>query len=288
MARLLAVNADDFGFTHDVNAGIVEAHTKGILTSTTLMANGAAFEHAVRLAEEVPSLDIGVHLVLVGGESLLVPGRAFPNSVFELMRAVVLHDIRVYEELRAQMVRIVDAGLQPTHLDTHKHTHLFPPVLDAVVRLSEEFGVRWVRRPFDLPLTGSPAEVPWQKRVVSRMFGSVRGQFHRKLSRHGCRTTDWFAGFQITGRLQAEDVLHLLENLPEGSTEFMVHPGFCTAELRAARTRLKESREAELRALTDPRVVSAVQRLGIRLCGYREALGGDVLAPPTGRGNDGG
>jgi predicted glycoside hydrolase/deacetylase ChbG (UPF0249 family) len=270
--KLLAVNADDFGFTRDVNAGIVEAHTKGILTSTTLMANGAAFEDAVRLAGEVPTLDIGVHLVLVGGESLLTPGRSFPRTVSELMKAVMLGQIRVYNELRAQMVKIFEAGLRPTHLDTHKHTHLFPPVLDAVVRLSEEFGVHWVRRPFDLPITGAPGAVPLTKRVVSRMFGSVRGQFHRKLARHGCRTTDWFAGFQITGRFRAEDVVHLLENLPDGSTEFMVHPGFCTEELQAARTRLKESREAELRALVDPRVRETVKRVGIELCGYGEQL----------------
>ncbi|WP_321475711.1 ChbG/HpnK family deacetylase [uncultured Paludibaculum sp.] len=272
--RRLAVNADDFGFTHDVNAGIVEAHTRGILTSTTLMANGAAFADAVRLAAEVPTLDIGVHLVLVGGVSLLGGGRPLPDTVGAMMRSVVTKDLRVYDELRAQMVRIFEAGLRPTHLDTHKHTHLFPPVLDAVARLSEEFGVRWVRRPFDFPLSGSPSEVPWRKRAVSRMLGSVRGQFHRKLGQHGCRTTDWFAGFQITGRFHAEDVLHLLENLPVGSTEFMVHPGLCTEELRAARTRLKESREAELRALTDERVVAAVRRLGIRLCGYGPKLGG--------------
>lgn len=272
--KLLAVNADDFGFTRDVNAGIVEAHTKGILTSTTLMANGAAFEDAVRLAGEVPTLDIGVHLVLVGGESLLAPGRSFPRTVSELMKAVMLGRIRVYDELRAQMVKIFEAGLRPTHLDTHKHTHLFPPVLDAVVRLSEEFDVRWVRRPFDLPITGAPAEVPLSKRAVSRMFGSVRGQFHRKLARHGCRTTDWFAGFQITGRFRAEDVVHLLENLPDGSTEFMVHPGFCTAELQAARTRLKESRAEELQALVDPRVMETVRRVGIELCGYGDRLGG--------------
>ncbi len=273
--RLLAVNADDFGFTRDVNAGIVEAHTKGILTSTTLMANGAAFDDAVRLAGEVSSLDIGVHLVLVGGESVVDPQRSFPKTVSQLMKAVVLREIRVYDELRAQMVKILDAGVRPTHLDTHKHTHLFPPVLEAVVRLSEEFGVRWVRRPFDLPITGSPSAVPLPKRAISRMFGSVRGQFHKKLAKHGCRTTDWFAGFQITGRFHAEDVVHLLENLPEGSTEFMVHPGFCTDELRAARTRLKESREAELRALVDPRVTAAVERLGIRLCAYGDVLGGD-------------
>jgi predicted glycoside hydrolase/deacetylase ChbG (UPF0249 family) len=267
-AKYMAVNADDFGLTRDVNAGIVEAHVHGILTSTTLMANGVEFHDAVRLARECPTLDVGVHFVLVGGYSLLDPSRELPHTVSGLMKAMALRRIRVYEELRAQIVKVVEAGLQPTHVDTHKHTHLLPPVLDAVARLSEEFGVRWVRRPFDLPLTGSPDEVPWSKRAVSMAFNGVRGHFHRALARHHCSTTDWFAGFQITGRIGAHSVVHVLDHLPQGTTEFMVHPGFCTAELRAVRTRLKESREQELRALIHPDVREAVRRNSIRLTAY--------------------
>jgi predicted glycoside hydrolase/deacetylase ChbG (UPF0249 family) len=204
----------------------------------------------------------------VSGQSLLDPARAFPRTVSGLLQAMALRRIRVYEELRAQIVKVVEAGLQPTHVDTHKHTHLLPPVLDAVARLSEEFGVRWVRRPFDLPLTGSPDDVPWKTRAVSRAFGFVRGHFHRALASHHCATTDWFAGFQITGRFGPPSVVRLLDHLPEGTTEFMVHPGFCTAELRAARTRLKESREEELRALLDPAVLEALRRNAIQLTGY--------------------
>ena len=85
MSRRLIVNADDFGFTHDVNAGIVEARRRGILRSTTLMANGAAFDDAVRLARENPDLDVGCHLVLVGGRSLSRPGELLPKSLSELI-----------------------------------------------------------------------------------------------------------------------------------------------------------------------------------------------------------
>lgn len=267
-ARRLSVNADDFGFTRDVNRGILEAHRNGILTATTLMANGAAFEDAVALARETPTLDVGVHFVLVGGPSLAHRGMALPGTVTELFMAMARRRIDVAAELRAQMERVLAAGIRPTHLDTHKHTHLLPAVLGAVARLGEEYGVRWVRRPFDLPLHGSPAAVPLATRLVSRACRGVRKQFHRKLERHGCATTDWFAGFQITGRYGAEEVLHLLAHLPAGWTEFMTHPGFCTEELRASRTRLKESREMELRALTDPRVKEAVLRQGIELYRY--------------------
>ena len=266
--KFLAVNADDFGFTRDVNAGIVEAHLRGILTSTTMMANGAQFDDAVRLAKEHPTLDVGVHFVLISGYSLLDSQRELPRTVAELMRAMALRRIRVYDELRAQMVKIVEARIRPTHVDTHKHTHLLPPVLDAVARLSEEFGVRWVRRPFDIPLTGSPDEVPWKTRAVSLAFNGVRGHFHRALARRHCFTTDWFAGFQMTGRIGPHSVVHLLDHMPAGSTEFMVHPGFCTGELRAARTRLKDSRERELNALLHPDVREAVERNAIQLTGY--------------------
>lgn len=266
-SRILTVNADDFGFTRDVNRGIVEAHTRGILTSTTLMANGEAFADALGLARLHPTLDIGVHFVLVQGNSL-VTGRTLPRTITELIQALALKRIEPYAELRAQIVKILDAGLTPTHLDTHKHTHLLPPVLDAVSRLGEEFGVRWVRRPMDLPLAGSPTEAPWKVRAVSRAMSALRGRFHRVLAARACRTTDYFAGFQLTGRYCAEDVLHLLRNLPAGTTEFMTHPGFCTEELMGAATRLKESREAEVRALTDSRVAEAVKAEGIRLAAY--------------------
>jgi len=268
MARKqLVVNADDFGFTPDVNAGIVQAHRHGILTATTMMANGEAFEHALRLARETPTLDIGCHLVLIGGTSL-VTKRAFPATAAQLVTALALGRIRPYDELAAQMRRIVDAGLRPTHLDTHKHTHLAPPVLDAVARLAEEFDVRWVRRPFDFPLNALRGGVPLLKRATSDALGLMRRRFHRVLVRHGCRTTDHFAGFQITGRFRSAELVELLAVIPDGSTELMVHPGYCGPALRAAPTRLKESREAELAALVAPEVRAALTHSGIELVNY--------------------
>src|SRR5271170_141489 len=95
-ARLI-VNADDFGFTRDVNEGIVEAHRNGILTATTLMANGAAFDHAVGLARQIPSLDVGCHLVLVQGQSVADASRALPSTIAELARALLRGRLPVYE-----------------------------------------------------------------------------------------------------------------------------------------------------------------------------------------------
>jgi len=263
--KLLIVNADDFGFTRDVNTGIIEAHRNGILTATTLMATGGAtqdaFDDAVRLARETPSLDIGCHLVLVGA-----PG--FPTTIPQLVRAVALGRIPIYDELVRQVRRIVDAGLSPSHLDTHKHTHLLPPVLEAVARISEEFRIPWVRRPFDFPL--QPGRAGGAKRAwMNQLMRLMSGRFHNALARHHCRSTDWFAGFRLTGRYRGGDLAELIRALPEGVTEFMCHPGRCGDDLRSARTRLKESREEELRALTSPEVRLALADAGVILATFR-------------------
>ena len=259
--KSLVVNADDFGFTPDVNQGIVEAHCNGILTATTLMATGAAFDDAVRWSREVPTLDIGCHLVLVGDPP-------YPATVAKLTRAVFLKQIDVRQELSNQVRKILKAGIRPTHLDTHKHTHLLPPVLDAVAHISEEFQIPWVRRPFDLPLT--PGGVSLAKRTVSKTLRVVRSRFMRVLQSHGCRSTDHFAGFQITGNYDARSLAALIRALPEGSTEFMCHPGIYGDDLRAAPTRLKESREQELRALTSKEVRLALEESQVRLVNYRD------------------
>ena len=263
------VNADDFGFTPDVNEGIVEAHRHGILTAATLMANGEAFADAVRLAHETPSLDVGCHLVLIGGRSL-VNGRALPTTVGALLGALALRQIPVYDELRAQVQRILEAGIRPSHLDTHKHTHLAPPVLEAVARLGEEFGIPWIRRPLDFPLGAARGTVPVLKRVTSDSLGFLRGSFHRAIRKHGCRTTDHFAGFQITGRWRTRELVELVAVIPEGSTELMCHPGRCGATLRSAPTRLKQSREEELQALISSEVRDAIDLAGIELVNYGE------------------
>lgn len=257
--KTLIVNADDFGFTRDVNEGIVHCHRHGILTATTLMANGAAFDHAVSLARENPDLDVGVHCVLVGGEGQ-------PETISALIAALAAGRIRPLDVIRVQIEKILEAGIRLTHLDTHKHTHLLPPVLEAVARLSEEYRIRWVRRPFDLPINGQPA--PLSRRIVSQGLGFVRQNFHRTLARHGRRMTDHFAGFSLTGYLDSAGLINLFNQLPEGITELMVHPGFHTAELDTARTRLKASRQRELEALVDPAIREALEKNEIVLSQY--------------------
>jgi predicted glycoside hydrolase/deacetylase ChbG (UPF0249 family) len=255
----LIVNADDFGWSPDVNDGIVHAHRKGILTATTMMAGGAAFDDAVALARGNSTLDIGCHLTLLQTTSVLT-GQPLPLTLPDLLRAIALGRLYVYGELAAQVRKIIAAGLAPTHLDTHKHTHILPVVASAVARIVREFGIRWVRRPFDFGLTsGLPA---WLMRTQ-------KSGLQRKLRAVGAVSTEHFAGFALTGSLDEAAVLRLISELPEGTTELMCHPGFCRAELMASTTRLKESREIELKALTSAAVREAIAARGIELANYR-------------------
>jgi hopanoid biosynthesis associated protein HpnK len=260
----LIFNADDFGFTRDVNEGIVEAHRNGVLTATTLMANGDAFDDAVACAKRTPSLDVGVHLVLVQGQSVSTPGRALPATLQDLARALLRRELAVYDEASAQVRRIIAAGIQPSHIDTHKHTHLFPPVLEAVAKIAKEFGIPWVRRPFDYG-TGRGAGIA--KRAVSAGMKLMQPRFAKALA--GLRMTDHFTGFRMTGTLDEAAMVEILETLPAGLTEFMCHPGKCGPELQGAATRLKESRAIELAALMSPEVRRAIERQGIKLTNYR-------------------
>jgi predicted glycoside hydrolase/deacetylase ChbG (UPF0249 family) len=248
-----------------VNAGIVEAHRDGILTATTLMANGDAFDDAVALARETPSLDVGCHLVLVQGRSLRDPSRELPGSVKELVRATMRREVPLYEEASAQVRRIIAAGIHPSHIDSHKHTHLLPPVLDVVARVAREFEIPWVRRPFDF---GTNRRARFAKRVVALGMRAMAPRFASALK--GLRTTDHFTGFALTGGLNGKTVAETLECLPAGLTEFMCHPGRLGPELEASPTRLKESRAIELAALLSSEAKRVIEERGIELVNYRQ------------------
>ncbi len=260
MTRRLIVNADDFGFTRDVNEGILSCHREGILTSTTLMATGLAFRHAVDLAKANPSLDVGCHLVLVQGPGL-------PPHIPALIQAILLKQIHVLTHLRRQLEIVFKAGIRPTHLDTHKHTHLIPAVFDAVLRVSQEYGIRHIRKPADFKRDPS---APLATQAISACMRLALHSFDAKLKRAHAQRTDHFTGFQLTGRMTPENLAATLAELPEGATELMCHPGLLGAELPSAETRLKQSRVEEWRALRSPLARAVLHEKGIQLTTYRE------------------
>jgi hopanoid biosynthesis associated protein HpnK len=288
MKRLI-VNADDFGFTPGVNAGVVHAWREGIVTGTTLMASGDAFHDAVELARVNPELPVGCHLVLVGGQAVAKPkdvpsladsdGR-LPRTILGLMARLATGKISIHEienEFRAQIERLRHEGIQPTHLDTHKHTHVYPRVMEALVQVAGEFGITRVRKPFEdlRRLLGfSPGlengRAPLKQRAAALAVQPASPRFQALVKSGGIRTPDHLYGMAMTGRLAAEAILRVLGGLPEGSSELICHPGAYDADLERAPTRLKKQRQAELEALTDPAVRRAAEMNGIQLISYRE------------------
>ena len=220
------------------------------------MANGEAFDDAVRLARETPSLDLGCHLVLVEGVSILT-SRPFPERPNDLLIGLAKKQLDLYAELRAQVEKILAAGLKPTHLDSHKHTHIIPAVFRQTVRLAQEFGIPYVRLPLD-------ETVP-----LARLPCALASRYYRALARnYAVNMTDHFLGFRLTGSFNEESFAALLSRLPQGTTEFMCHPGFVGPELQRATTRLKESRMRELEALTSPRIRELMNAESIHLEGF--------------------
>lgn len=222
------------------------------------MAVAPAFGHAVALAKAHPTLDVGVHLQIVQ--------HPYPASIPDLVWQLALRRWNVPLEFRTQIEIVLKAGIRPTHLDTHKHAHLLPQVLDAITQMSDEFKIPYIRRPFDLPFHGRP--IPLKKRLAAQAMRLAKSRFDRQVK----NATDHFAGFVLTGDYSAEDLVHVIETLPPGSTEFMCHPGHFGPQLAAAPTRLKESRAQELSALTHPKVQEALVRCGVQLTNYRNLI----------------
>ncbi len=264
----LAVNADDFGFTPGVNEGILRSYLRGIVRSTSLMANGSALKQAVRIAQEHPGLDVGCHLTLVQGESLARPGTQLPDSLAKLLANFPSREGMV-AEFRAQIESLLSHGIRPTHLDTHKHVHFLPPVLDAVALVADEYSISWIRKPFDLPVGWQPG----LRAVLGLATQPLRIPFEERLQGAACRTTDYFSGFVVTGSLTGSWLASLLAALPDGLGEFVCHPGICGPELHEAGTRLKESREAEMEVLCSPAVKRAVVEHGVEIVSFRELSG---------------
>lgn len=268
MKRRLIINADDFGLATDINDGILLCHRAGVVRSTSVMANGNAFLQAVALAREYPTLDVGCHLVLTGGQSVAWPGVALPRSVGELMAFVARRKIRLFEEVAAQVERVLKAGLRITHLDTHKSVHLLPPVMEAVARVAAAYGVPWVRLPFDFGWNRRSA--PLRTRAAYRAFEIVRRHLERTLAAYCCRTTDHFTGLYMVGKFSGRDLQRLFRELPPGSTELMCHPGFCEDSLNAAPTHLRAGRRRELDALMAPATLAAAAEANVEIVSYRD------------------
>jgi predicted glycoside hydrolase/deacetylase ChbG (UPF0249 family) len=284
----LIVNADDLGWTEGVNRGIADAFRNGIVTSASMLANGEAFAGGLEVAQQAPGLGLGVHLNLSDGApvadreavtSLLNEKGEFaggPESLYlrQVRGGLVLREVET--EWDAQIEKVRDAGIEPTHLDGHKHVHMLPGLFEIALRLAKRHSIGAIRIALEESSlrTALASGKKQHSGVVMKQGVQARGlkllarDAREQAERAGIAAADYFCGIAQTGELTLEGLKKFLKSLPEGTTELMCHPGYADAALKKTATRLQDSRQKELEILTDTGIRNLVASQGIRLIDY--------------------
>lgn len=276
--RLLVINADDLGFAPGVNRGILECHAAGTVTSASMMVNTPAFREAAELVlARAPRLGVGLHLNLLTGRPLTpVPtladartGLFHPlHTLTRLALSGRIHAGDVRRECDAQLAALAAAGIAPTHLDSHRHTHALPGILPAVLASARAAGIPFVRRPLDSPAAGPPAA--GAKMLVLHAAWRTAVRRVDAADRPLLDGAPHFRGIALQGAPDlAARLLALLHHLPRGATELMLHPGHDDAVL-AFQDDYRAAREREVAALTSAPVVERLTRGDLTLVSFRQ------------------
>jgi predicted glycoside hydrolase/deacetylase ChbG (UPF0249 family) len=268
----LIVNADDFGLTAGVNRAIADLHGERVVASTSLMARATATAQAVEIARATPALGVGCHVVLVDGEPVLSPRDEIPHladpidgrfrsSLVSFLfwlyaegsdrySSLNIRQGEIEAEAGAQIVWLQDHGLTLTHIDTHKHLHMFPAVLRPVLRAARAAGIHAVRNPFEPAWAISAfAGASWARIAEVTVLKWLEPICRQIIREEGFVTTDGTIAVVGTGILNAATLRFLLERIPDGTWELVAHPGYNDGDLARVRTRLRASREVEREAL---------------------------------------
>lgn len=280
--KKVIINADDFGLIQGVNEGIVKAHQEGILTSATLMANMPGFNQAVEMAGANPELGVGVHLNILRGQplspvqkvgSLLSRELHFIPSVSSLLNRMALKRINLDEverEFRAQVERVLRAGIDPSHIDSEKHIHLIRPLFRIVIKLAKEYKINKVRFIQEYCVSLRPGQM-FKSMFISLSSTSMK----KKMIQEGVRFPDRFYGVCDSGRITAVKLQKTLQRAKEGVTEIMVHPGYITHEMLELEKKIgsyyiNKYREKELNALLDKKLSKLIADMEIQLINFNQ------------------
>lgn len=279
-ARLI-VNADDLGMSDGINRAIFSAHERGIVTSTSLMAVGAAFDSAVRDARGHERLGVGVHLCLHDEKPVLPPGAVRTlvgadgkmRPLSQVLRRLLtgrLDASEIAAEYAAQVARARDAGIDVTHLDSHCHLHAFPPVARVVRRVAAQFGIVCVRKP-EASRLSDYVGAPLGRYPVALMITLCNKLSRAALGDAGVRTTHRFAGMVRSGTVDAAWLAKAVASLePARWTELVIHPGDGSPLYGAQDDHGPAQRKVEWDAVTSPLVLEAVRARGVKLVNYRD------------------
>ena len=270
MPPRLILNADDFGLTRGINRAVIELHQAGVLTSTTLMATGPAFDDAVALALANPTLGVGCHLVFTDGIPVSHPesiptllgadGKTFRPSLVDFAQAALRGMIRasdIARETQAQIQKLQRTGLDVTHIDTHKHTHLLPRIAATVFHIAGRCGISSIRNPIEPRWSSALSGAGWKRTLGMRLMDRFGPSFNRLTAEARCRglIPDGTLGIAVTGLLDPAKLRHIFDCLvhehPNATVELLSHPGYNDADLDAQTTRLRASRELEYQTLLE-------------------------------------
>jgi hopanoid biosynthesis associated protein HpnK len=285
MDKRIVINADDFGLSSSVNQAVVQAHAKGVLTSTTIMANMPDAGEAVKLAKRMPSLGVGVHLNLSKGRPLSKDGNINylldDSGCFALSPAklsflcIASRKIRnaIRTELAAQIQWVIDNGLKPTHLDSHKHIHSFPFIFPIVCGLARRFEISAIRFTFE---PKKLLAMPWP---LTSEGGRERSRTARLMARinriqnFGFLKTDCLLGVAHMGKIDVNFFKAVALYNPAATAEVMTHPALDDGPEHspadeAAGKQNKMQRRGEFEALCSEKTKQYLTDAGVRLVHY--------------------
>jgi chitin disaccharide deacetylase len=290
MRRQLIINADDFGMTRGINLAVSECADSGALRSATLIPNGDAFDHAVKVVKERKNFGVGIHFVLTGFKPLLPveklsglvgPDGFMPSVPGELLEKLGAHKgfaDAIKRELFAQAERVFDAGITPTHFDSHKHVHIIPSVLDVLIEIAQRFSVKWMREPFE---AGGAWRFVYdierdQRAGFLKQFAKARTSlvarpiFRSRVRNAGIQTPAGLYGISTTGFMNEKVIRRICGMLKPGLSELMTHPGIVDADLIDRKSRLLYSRAGERSLLLSAKVRELFEQQDIMLSHFGE------------------
>ena len=315
----MIVCADDFGLTRGVNRGVIDCYKNGILRSASLLANGQALDHAIELSVSVAGLDLGIHLCLTDlppvftkftGNLIDKHGRFFTSYFKVIKRISVIPGLisQIKGEFRCQIEHILKKNVALSHINSHKHLHIYPPLWKIVSELAKEYQIPYMRYPVeDIARLGY---IFWKKnkersykelsffliyfavfktshtiiKTVTNVNGELNPSIHEnlrnlRLPRSSGRwywgnlrtkSPDFFCGLFDTGFLDEMSIIDHIVRLRPGVTELMCHPGYVDKALRQLPTRLIHSREKEVAALCSLKVKQALRDNDIKVISFNE------------------
>ena len=283
----MIVNADDFGLSPEVNAGVIRAHRDGILGSASLMVAELVSKAAAELARQNPALDVGLHAVVCRGRSILdaehlrgavdASGRFTENPVLAGMRYFFDRSMRtkMTDELRAQVERHLELVGYLNHIDGHLNFHVHPLFADILIKLAVEYKVPCIRLPRESVMTTLRLRrnnVP-SKLVESVIFRTLSRRTRRMMSDRGLRSTDALFGLHQSGHLDEDYIVGVIDQLRDGTTELYFHPAADVGGIPPS-----AAAQLEVEILTSPRVREAIVRNDIELITFADLSKRDLAA----------